>query len=139
MHPSFSLACLVLTVSMSASFVQAQTAAQLAHFEDFDERATEAMADEHWPGAAFAVVRDGQVLFAAGYGLADVRTGTPVSLINREVMGHSGGDPGILTLMYHDPETGNGVIVLINGDIDGFWSELRLARLTSFLLDTPAE
>jgi CubicO group peptidase (beta-lactamase class C family) len=47
----------------------------------------EAFVDDFWrghmqplniPGAVFALVRDGEILFAKGYGLADVDKGTPV-------------------------------------------------------------
>jgi CubicO group peptidase (beta-lactamase class C family) len=50
-----------------------------AELESFlDELLGEEMAEHNIPGAAVSVVKDGQLLFAKGYGYADLENGTPV-------------------------------------------------------------
>ena len=39
----------------------------------------EEMEKEHLPGAVFALVKDGKVVFSSGYGYADVEKKTPVT------------------------------------------------------------
>jgi CubicO group peptidase (beta-lactamase class C family) len=49
-------------------------------FEAFlDPLVAELMDDNHIPGAAITVVKDGQLFFAKGYGYADVERGTPAT------------------------------------------------------------
>lgn len=55
----------------------AMTAEDLGTF--FDQHASREMEKSDVAGAAIVVVKDGKVLFARGYGLADVGLGTPVS------------------------------------------------------------
>ncbi len=47
--------------------------------ERLAERLEEARLAQNIPGCAIAVVRDGEVIFARGFGLADVEQGTPVT------------------------------------------------------------
>ena len=50
-----------------------------AELEAFlDELLARQMEEDHIPGAAVAVVRDGEVLLAKGYGYSDLENGTPV-------------------------------------------------------------
>jgi CubicO group peptidase (beta-lactamase class C family) len=44
----------------------------------FDELITEQLREEHVAGATVAVVKDGQLVFAKGYGYADWEEGEPV-------------------------------------------------------------
>lgn len=46
---------------------------------EYDEFVTREMAQWHVPGCAIAIVRDGAVVHANGYGVRDVQTGLPVS------------------------------------------------------------
>lgn len=70
---------LTLTVALAAC---APSRAQPALPDGFEAALDSVVADEmasnHVPGAAVVVVRDGEVLFQRGYGVADVATGRPV-------------------------------------------------------------
>ena len=56
----------------------AQPAESEALAEILDPIFAKQMADQHIPGAAFVMVKDGQVLFAKGYGTANLAQQTPV-------------------------------------------------------------
>jgi CubicO group peptidase (beta-lactamase class C family) len=67
------LGCGGLTSAQGA----AMTAEDLSTF--FDQHASREMKKSDVAGAAIVVVKDGKVLFARGYGHADVGLGTPIS------------------------------------------------------------
>ncbi|MBW0145210.1 serine hydrolase domain-containing protein [Sphingomicrobium clamense] len=67
----------MLTISIAASL--AQTGAVPPDFAQRAEQILEAAYDENAPGAVAIVVDDGQVVFEAGHGLADVEAGTPIT------------------------------------------------------------
>ena len=46
---------------------------------DVDVVIRQQMKEQHIPGIGLAVVRDGRIVYAKGYGLANIETGTPVS------------------------------------------------------------
>ncbi len=51
-----------------------------------------------------------------------------------DLVGHNGGDDGVSTAMFYEPDTGIGIIVLANGDGDGADRVLaRMIRLASLL------
>jgi len=69
---------IALAVALSVCSAPSRAAEELAGLEQFVDAAMAAgMLDEHIPGAAFILVRDGQVVFAKGYGKADVESGRP--------------------------------------------------------------
>ena len=47
--------------------------------------------------------------------------------------GHSGGDPGVLTFMYHDPESPRGFVLMFNGEPQGLMGLLAIVRLARHL------
>ena len=49
--------------------------------------------------------------------------------------GHSGGDPGVLTLMYRTAGTENGFVVMMNGLPEGLWAEVQLVRMVRLLAE----
>ncbi len=65
--------------SASASALPAQTAAPDAEFAAFDRDLDSLRATHHLPGLAAAVVRDGRLAWARGYGFADVGDQVPVT------------------------------------------------------------
>lgn len=81
MRNSRALKCavaLLLTVCVRSALAQtAMTAEDLGTF--FDEHATREMKKADVAGAAIVIVKDDKVLFARGYGYADVERKTPVS------------------------------------------------------------
>ncbi len=78
-------ASLVAAALLSAIPAAAQRPRVFADFRGFDQWVTQTMAEWHIPGLAVGAVRDGQVVFAKGYGHRDVETGLPVT--QRTVMG----------------------------------------------------
>ncbi len=67
----------VATAQPALAPIAAMTAEDLARF--FDAHVPSEMGKENVAGAAIAVVKDGKLLFARGYGYADVERKTPVS------------------------------------------------------------
>lgn len=49
----------------------------------FDETILQYMADNHIPGASMAIVRHGQLIYARGYGYADVEAKTPATPLSQ--------------------------------------------------------
>lgn len=77
MHVITTYAFLVATASAAAASA-ASPPVDLAGIEQVVDAAMVAgMADEHIPGAAFILVKDGSVVLAKGYGKADVKTARP--------------------------------------------------------------
>lgn len=73
-----SIAPLILIAASAATPVS--FAADLRDLERFVDAAMEAgMSEEHIPGAAFILVKDGSVVLAKGFGKADVASGRPFS------------------------------------------------------------
>lgn len=54
-------------------------AASGARADAVDDYIRGRMAEDHLPGVALAIVRDGKIVKAAGYGVANLETGTPVA------------------------------------------------------------
>lgn len=54
----------------------------------------------------------------SGYGVFWESAESPLMrpIINKPIIGHSGSDPGATALMYHDPQTQRGVVILVNSD-----------------------
>src|SRR4029077_5456159 len=67
-----------ILVAVLAPLCAAQVAAQGFRQKDFDAYATRALQTLQTPGAAVAVVRNGKVLFARGYGVRSLGDKTPV-------------------------------------------------------------
>lgn len=72
-----------ITAASALFFASALQAAPPASLEDLEPLVDDAMAagmeEEHIPGAALILVRDGAVVLAKGYGKADVESGRPFS------------------------------------------------------------
>lgn len=58
----------------------------------------------------------------------------PISLT---MLGHNGGDPGVLTLMYQLPNSENGFVVMLNGLPDSTLGEVQLVRIIRLLAEMP--
>ena len=67
----------VVAVALTA-LVARPAAAQSAPLQGLDDYVTAAMEAWNVPGLALAVIADGEVVHARGYGVRDVRTGAPV-------------------------------------------------------------
>ena|GEM_PF-3623698 len=53
--------------------------------------------------------------------------------------GHSGGDPGVFTLMYRKSGTGTGFVVMLNGEPERTTGLIRLVRIVTLLAGMPPE
>ena len=67
---------LVLVLFPACSVCMEQSARDMSKFEDFARRA---MAAYHVPGASIAIVKDGKIAYAKGFGFRDVEHNLPVS------------------------------------------------------------
>jgi len=56
-----------------------------------------------------------------------------------DVEGHNGGDPGLMTFMYRDMETGRGAVLMFNGVPEGTRAQIDVARLLTGLLNVPRD
>jgi CubicO group peptidase (beta-lactamase class C family) len=65
----------LLCIAAGAAAVIAQTGAAVPGFESLDREIPVLMQKAHVPGAAVAVVKDGRLIFARGYGVANRSTG----------------------------------------------------------------
>ncbi|MEM1237181.1 MAG: serine hydrolase domain-containing protein [Pseudomonadota bacterium] len=54
-------------------------------------------------------------------------------LLTLEVEGHSGGDPGLVTMMYRVAATDRGFVIMVNGLKEDTWSLLQAARLLTLI------
>ncbi|MGE0130521.1 MAG: serine hydrolase domain-containing protein [Blastocatellales bacterium] len=72
----FIIAASGLSSPLSSSASRAQ---RKVDFADLDKVALEEIRERNTPGAAIAVIKDGQVIYAKGYGVASVETGAPVT------------------------------------------------------------
>ncbi|HEY6402295.1 MAG TPA: serine hydrolase domain-containing protein [Blastocatellia bacterium] len=66
---------LIIAFSNSPAFAQQQR----TRFAELDKVALEELKQRGAPGAAIAVIKDGQVIYAKGYGVASIETGAPVT------------------------------------------------------------
>src|SRR6185436_12651487 len=74
------LQLIVLVILLSLPFqATAQSPAAPANFAGFDIFVEQAMKDWKVPGLALAVVKDGQIVYAKGYGYRDVKNGLKVT------------------------------------------------------------
>ena len=67
--------------------------------------------------------------------------GKALSIMQRRLlMGHNGGDPGVVTMMYFDPVTERGAIALTNADLEEREARIAFLRLyyALFELELPA-
>ena len=71
--------CLLLVAFLVAFRISAQQAVPLAMVGQIDRLAAEEMASLHEPSLAISIVSDGQLIFAKGYGVADVENNVPAS------------------------------------------------------------
>lgn len=70
----------IRTLFAALAAVPISAVADLQHLEHLVDAAMEAgMAEEHIPGAAFILVKDGSVVLAKGFGKADIASGRPFS------------------------------------------------------------
>src|SRR5262245_29853084 len=70
-----------VALSLVIVFLTSPTFAQQKRidFAELDKVALEELKQRNTPGAAVAVIKDGQVIYAKGYGAASVETGAPVT------------------------------------------------------------
>ena len=73
------LAPLLIICLLAAAPVQAQNGAVPASLNGFDGFVEQVMKDWHVPGIAVAIVKDGHVVYAKGYGYRDVKKGLKVT------------------------------------------------------------
>jgi CubicO group peptidase (beta-lactamase class C family) len=81
-HSMFSRSCTALTISIhfAVTFALAASAAETkGGLDGFDAFMAQAMGEFKVPGVAVAVVRDGKIIFAKGYGYRDVERQQPVT------------------------------------------------------------
>ena len=69
---------LLLVMVLPAAGLRAQTGAAVPGMESYDQLIPALMARWNMPGAAVAVMRNGRLIFARGYGYADTARGAPV-------------------------------------------------------------
>ena len=75
---SLSIAFGTLAVQAADDKPLAATGKAVPELAGLDRLMTETMARHHFPGGALAMAKDGRLVFAHGYGLADAVTGKPV-------------------------------------------------------------
>ncbi|WP_375765702.1 beta-lactamase family protein [Archangium gephyra] len=69
-----------LGLLLAFMLMRAAVAAPVPSFEtEMDQRVPGLLAKYHVPGAAMALIRDGEVVWSRGYGIADLSTGEPVT------------------------------------------------------------
>src|SRR6476661_6285783 len=73
--PALLLCCAAAPQRLSA---QAPTQERPLRPPDFDATVQRALTDLHTPGIAIAVVKDGRIVFAKGYGVRKLGSPTPV-------------------------------------------------------------
>jgi CubicO group peptidase (beta-lactamase class C family) len=75
---AFDLPALVLGLSLSASGELAQTGTPVPVFSALDDIMQQTLTRYGMPGGALAVAKDGRLVFARGFGLADKEAQEPV-------------------------------------------------------------
>ena len=76
-RPSRLLA--IVAVSAAIAMAATQRAASAEDFSAVDDLMTRLMSAEHVPGAALALIKDGQIVLEKGYGFRDLSTRAPVT------------------------------------------------------------
>jgi CubicO group peptidase (beta-lactamase class C family) len=71
--------CVILSLTIFCSSSPAFAQQKQIDFAELDKVALEELKQRNTPGAAVAVIKDGQVIYARGYGVASVETGAPVT------------------------------------------------------------
>src|SRR5262245_40527956 len=71
--------CLILSLIIAFSNSPAFAQQRRIDFAELDKVALEELKQRSAPGAAIAVIKDDQVIYAKGYGVASVETGAPVT------------------------------------------------------------
>lgn len=69
----------VLALTILFSRLPAFAQQQKPDFSELDKVALEELKERNTPGAVVAVIKDGRVIYAKGYGVASVETGAPVT------------------------------------------------------------
>src|SRR5919108_5336077 len=70
---------LILSIIIAFSNSIAYAQQKQIDFAELDKVALEELKQRGTPGAAVAVIKDGQVVYAKGYGVASSETGAPVT------------------------------------------------------------
>ncbi|MCI0662074.1 MAG: beta-lactamase family protein [Acidobacteria bacterium] len=68
-----------ITPSYIAARLSQQAKQEQIDFTELDKLALEELKQKNTPGAAVAVIKDGRLIYAKGYGVASVETGSPVT------------------------------------------------------------
>jgi D-alanyl-D-alanine carboxypeptidase len=76
---SKALAPLFLAVVLAAQPAAARFQLDAAGREKIEAEAQRLIAEQHTPGVAVAIMSEGQIVYAKGFGFANLETGTPVS------------------------------------------------------------
>jgi CubicO group peptidase (beta-lactamase class C family) len=109
-------------------------AASLACADEVDDIIKSAMAEQHTPGLALAVMKDGKVIRRGGYGLANVELNVPVTSDTVFKIGSVSKQfiaSGVMILAQeHRLEVGDSVRKFLN-DAPDAWSDITLRRLLS--------
>src|SRR5262245_45655762 len=71
--------CTILSLTIAFSNSPAFAQQKRIDFTELDKVALEELKQRNTPGAAVAVIKDGQVIYAKGYGVASIETGAPVT------------------------------------------------------------
>jgi CubicO group peptidase (beta-lactamase class C family) len=71
--------CLILSIIIAFSNSPGFAQQKQIDFAELDKVALEELKQQNTPGAAVAVIKDGQMIYAKGYGVAGVETGAPVT------------------------------------------------------------
>src|SRR5215510_5757270 len=71
--------CLILSLIIAISNSPALAQQKQIDFAELDKVALEELKQRNTPGAAVAVIKDGRVIYAKGYGVASIETGAPVT------------------------------------------------------------
>lgn len=100
MMPQTVPAMTAASALLFASILHATPRASLEGLEPLvDAAMASGMEEEHIPGAAFVLVRDGVVVLARGYGLADLESGRPFSADGRARIGFAEDKAGRVTAL----------------------------------------
>jgi CubicO group peptidase (beta-lactamase class C family) len=110
---------------------------------EIDEYVTDEMSRSHIPGLAIAVVRDGNVVLAKGYGVASLELQTPVTpqtIFEAGSIGKQFTATGIMLLAQSGKLHIDDKIAKYLGDVPAAWSDITIRHLlthTAGLTDYP--
>src|SRR5262245_37458303 len=71
--------CVIISLIIAFSNSSALAQQRWSDFAELDKVALEELKPRSAPGAAIAVIKDGQVIYAKGYGVASIETGAPIT------------------------------------------------------------